>query len=611
METSNADMSGTGDYFPSGSMPESLVDQYDGQYGMGSHGMFLLFLDFDTYFLLVTDKFPKGMVENNDGSGCQPNIPATSANLQAGEDHSERLKKEADGLFAGIALLNELEPLEDVDERNVWSTPTQSIDNSLSRLRPEPSGKGIICLNCRHRPYSRAFPCTLRDIKTHLRDCPFNANFGDTNQLLEAIETIQERPASMTLITSLQRRCERIQETLASIPEIDDYLYRLEVLSGGSVNCILPGCSSPENISTFDIKTHFRVYHCPDFEGSLNEEFCSKMRDAIDEKCRRPWTQYLMSIISTNNGEHARKVSQVSQVSRVSLLEQKPSWEQMRVLRTLRSRFIMNHRLFLQRTATSSSDRLKRLRSSCRSSSKLLNTGILTLQEIMNDKSPSTLKEVFSFISLSNAMMWTMQARGCPVKSSLSNIDLEQCKMSLRDPEDRLAFDELMSFMWVELIEDQSTRTQYDYNLGFIGESTYVSQNPYLWDFDHGLGSFWLKKSAKHLRFTAEKLLDASLANEDFRFGDWLNFPADHLFNQKTNFDSENSIRETSWIDSQEIPQYSNVEDRSAANPPEMQSFSADGDQTVLVQLQSLSYTVLFLQCISFLICKFFLASLF
>ncbi|KAH8784451.1 hypothetical protein BGZ57DRAFT_883797, partial [Hyaloscypha finlandica] len=208
----------------------------------------------------------------------------------------------------------------------------------------------------------------------------------------------------------------------------------------------------------------------------------------------------------------------------------------------------------------------------------------------MNDKSPLSLKEVFSFISLSFAMTETMQARGHITNLALSEADFTVCKNSLGNEEDRIALEELISLMWQTDNEKPLSPEDIPPYLSPFGQ--------YIWEFIHEATVI----PHGSLRSTAERLLEESVANKDFCFGDWLNFPEDDWISRKGNLDLVNLSHEASWIGSLEIPPDLNFGDPNAANPPEIQPPLLEENQNVLMQLQGLMYTVLFMQCTSFLI---------
>jgi hypothetical protein len=538
-------------------------------------------------------------------------VPPDPQYFDAEPSHRDRLKREAEGLFAGVTLLNEIEPLEDIDEPNVAqshderpSNNTQLINDFLYQLQPAYSSEGIFCQRCDLYPFcSRPFPCTSRDILQHFKHCQFLPTPGDAEEHFhEALEAFLEQPESKTHITNLQQKGRKIQEKiqngLRSLPDIDDFLCNLNYLPSGKVKCQRPACANLDGFKPdySSYKTHFILHHCANFEGALQVKTIFEIESSIKSQLKRPKTASIMA----NIREHARfgipieqRISdlthpQLKYPSEIrnsntahSLEIKKPSWEQLRVLRTLRAKFIVNHRQFLQRTASSCSDKLQDLRKSCRRYADLLDTGLLTFKAIMNNECPSSLKEIFAFISLSYAMVGTMQAKGKPVDFCLDRKEMTRWRSSLRN-EDLDTFDELVPLLWPEL-------------------DTYQDEYPHYWYL------FPINLVDAPLRYTAERLLGESSADESFCFDDWLGIPnTDTSLFQPRNFDSVASPHDTSWMRSPEMqpPLDSNSRHRNPSSPSEMQHTDSDGVGTTLEQSQCLAQTVLFVQAISFLICE-------
>jgi hypothetical protein len=393
--------------------------------------------------------------------------PTVVPDLQFPEDvrsHHDRLNREAEGLFAGVNLLNVMEPLEDMDDSEDDFTANRIVGDFLRGLGPLPS-EGIQCpwvfghINCEGR-----FPCTSRDIEDHIPHCQLFQPLQGSEHFYEDLEALLQQPESKNLVADLQRQCSIMKEALCSLPDIDDFLCRLEALPNGNLKCQQPKCADWEEIKPdFDlIKLHFRLYHRSNFRGAFCSGTIQETNAKINSQMKRPKTASIMANILenlptrsaiaqrildfTNLPKHTSGIGNSS--SKHQLQIQRPSWEQLRVLRTLRAKFVVHHRQFLQRTANSSSDRLQELRKSCRRHAELLDTGLLTFKAVTNNESPSSLKEIFAFISLSYAMAETMQVRGKPVEFCLDAVEMECWRICLDDWRDCEIFDELVSLLW-------------------------------------------------------------------------------------------------------------------------------------------------------------------
>ena len=122
---------------------------------------------------------------------------------------------------------------------------------------------------------------------------------------------------------------------------------------------------------------------------------------------------------------------------------------QLNILRLLRTEFNSLHRRFRRLTARSKFG-LKKLRKHCMSPAELLNTGILTSKDILLGNTPASLKELFSFITLSYAMAAVRETRGS-VSFSPTVSDFSIWRHSISKESERQTFDELISIMWPDV----------------------------------------------------------------------------------------------------------------------------------------------------------------
>jgi hypothetical protein len=532
--------------------------------------------------------------------------------------HYDRLKKEADGLLPGVTLLNEMEPLEDIDEPGLGHShdymdleTAQTVEDFLNRLRPTSCGEGI---GCSWDPFDgrfaceSSFSCTIPAIQAHFQDCTLLQDFTVKEPLYEALKVFLGRPESKTRIANLRQQCRIIQAGLRSLPDIDNFLSQLIYLPSGNVKCGQQACADLDEFLPVShlVRNHFHLYHCSNFKGALRRDTHDEICRAVDAQLQRPETASMIAKFQSTITEGTEtlapatlKVYLESENSNKEYYFQvpKPNWEQLRVLRTLRAKFIVHHRYFLQRTASSCSDELRELRRSCRRYADLLGTGLFTFKAIMNNESPLSLKETFAFISLSYAMVGTMQARGKPIKFCLDELEMQRWRSNLLTRRDRDTFEELVSLLWPEL-------------------NKYQEGNP--WDLDQSwdmlifsiFGSVHRNMERRSpLRSTAERLLQESSSDENFRFGDWLNFSnTDTSSFQPGEFDLVRSLHDTLWTRSPEIQQPSDLHSRHGkiSGRFKIQHTDTGEDGSTLEQLQGLAQTVIFIQAISFLICEIF-----
>jgi hypothetical protein len=260
----------------------------------------------------------------------------------------------------------------------------------------------------------------------------------------EAVDVYLEQPESKIIIRNLQQEGRNIRDGLRSLPDIDDFLCQLTYLPSGNLKCQRLACHKSDGFepSYSGILAHFRVFHCTNFEGASRAYIYNEIHRRVDLQLQRQKTWDMIAYILSQNPSKIQGSSTAH-----SLEGHKPSWEQLRVLRTLRAKFIVHHRQFLQRAANSPSSGLQELRNSCRRYADLLDTGLLTFNAIMNNESPSSLKEVFAFMSLSYAISEKMQANGKSVSFCPSRSEMYHWRNSLPTEKERRTFDELVSLM--------------------------------------------------------------------------------------------------------------------------------------------------------------------
>jgi hypothetical protein len=215
----------------------------------------------------------------------------------------------------------------------------------------------------------------------------------------------------------------------------------------------------------------------------------------------------------------------------------------------------------------------------------------------MNDENPSSLKEIFAFISLSYAMTGTMNSRGKTATFCLDSRERSRWSEPLESSLDHEAFNDLLKLMWPDLFKEDREISCYS---SFYRRSF----DWYTYNFDWTVSNFGSTQSP--LRSTADRLLLESSSDEKFRFSDWLKFSDPDLSTiQLENHDLVGSLGSPSELFSVGTTESRNPYDpgpyQRNTHSPETPPESSDSPAAFSL-LQSLAQTVLFMQALQFLI---------
>lgn len=205
------------------------------------------------------------------------------------------------------------------------------------------------------------------------------------------------------------------------------------------------GCSHSDFMpSAEEILTHFREHHeCIEFSDDLFN-FYERVYMIVVGGYDNTTMHLINSLLKKCREQSSRWREYVHDVYRYFSRER-----QMNILRLLRTEFNSLHRRFRRLTARSKFG-LKKLRKHCMSPAELLNTGILTSKDILLGNTPASLKEVFSFITLSYAMAAVRGTRGS-VSLSPTVSDFSIWRHSISKESESETFDELISIMWPDV----------------------------------------------------------------------------------------------------------------------------------------------------------------
>lgn len=487
----------------------------------------------------------------HDGKPRDPTESFTKADLSC----------EAEGLFAGVTLLEEVEPVWEPTTRkwNDWFRVDDCAELAckfLHSLRPSKLGDGIRCVLGAHRGYGglcdRSTSCTADGIRKHFMNCVLAYHMDIPRDV--ALSAIVDNPNIVAHLLALQWQCQIIRENPISTPSIDDFLGTLAYSTNAhSVICPHPGC--PDNVQfgpedlrrtkseeASPLQLHFRRFHCSNFDGAYDSDMMRFLDGSIQAQCSRPATQATLDEMSARlsraraddtyavllaNGFFGRPTDDRQQTPALvqqAILDERaqqnstrtwarrstssndssdqllgstntelrmPRWEQLRVLRSLRARFILHHRRFLQLTAASDDSDVSGLAERLKSYRPLLQTGLLTLRAVLNGEKLFSLDELLGFVGLTFAMAETMKAKGKNVDFCQDSLEMLGWQACLRSDAEMNTFGEVIHLMWPQL-------------------ATFLRHDLYrdILDFS--------------LRDCANELLQVSSTDNDFRFSDWL-----------------------------------------------------------------------------------------
>jgi hypothetical protein len=330
---------------------------------------------------------------------------------------SFNLLAEVDGLFAGLNLLNDIEP--DEDEDNLSDMDGSDIDED------------------------------------DLEDDDFeHPQPADTISKQPPPQSGDHVPASIW--TDLADQIRRLSPSVnLKIPNFRQYIKLLQTSMPGQVTC--RSCRPYKDDTFFcswrNVRDHFLYCHCsPGFMYFASErtlDILQRLMEQPDSKSR------ILALFTASDGTtppphrlSGRRTSPRPSLQTPKIFRDKTKAGQWQCLREIRDNFKSFHRRCLKICRGSDQPVLRRFRKKCGRANDLLNTSILTLRKILRGCSPTSLKEVFAFIALSCAMKSksTKANEFCP-----SQEDLLAWKTGVPDRKSRYVFDMLIPLLWPEL----------------------------------------------------------------------------------------------------------------------------------------------------------------
>lgn len=340
-----------------------------------------------------------------------------------------------------------------------WTPNNPRVDpfiRYLTYLTPTKSGS-VECPSCH---WSFDSELQLDDISSHFQAC-------DLEKLDMTGEVAQNEPQEA--VDRLRRRCLAIQArreqlriaTQARLPSVDGFLDQMRPFCDGRLACIGPGCryDQPFDASWDHLKSHYEDCHAhrllqdEDIRDLLDvDSHLSCYKDDIEklfaraQACREEWASMGHFARFIRNERCTQSLKCDNSVYR-RLLEM----PQFGVLKDVDKVFRSRYRKFRRLAAKSSLPGLpsftKELGRKYPNPKDLRRLGTGTFKQVLRGSSPSTLLEIFAFISLSQAMATVMGRRGVRVDLDPGTIDYLAWRDCIKDDLDRSQYDHIL-MMW-------------------------------------------------------------------------------------------------------------------------------------------------------------------
>ncbi|KAI8654175.1 hypothetical protein NCS56_01374100 [Fusarium sp. Ph1] len=338
----------------------------------------------------------------------------------------------------------------------------------LEKLRPTKKGT-LECPSCRWSCDGEFCPS---HIQHHFRYCHVgNISHADKGHLKprvwKALDHLMRDPESREIVETLRARCSDIQQNRQQLrnaaqkphlPSVIVFLTQLRTFCNGQLTCIGPKCKGAHFFSASwgDLRSHYESYHADyllqdeNFRGKL--DVLSHLADhnmSIERlfgKARRRRDSWVSMDNDAREMEEAR--CRWSLECESSAYRRLPKMPQLGVLRdvtkVLRSRYRRFQRLAAESLSADLTSFAEDLKEKYPKPKELRRLGTRIFKQVIQGTSPTTLIEIFAFISLSQAMATVMRRRGIPVASDPGTIDYLAWRTCLNDELDRGLYDKIL-----------------------------------------------------------------------------------------------------------------------------------------------------------------------
>ncbi|WAO95811.1 Hypothetical protein NCS54_01345500 [Fusarium falciforme] len=291
-------------------------------------------------------------------------------------------------------------------------------------------------------------------IRSHFRDCYLKGLDMAEENVVE-IEPQEITDKWRSCCSDDQADCERLQ---VYMPSIDGFVDQLRTLCNGRLVCIDPKCKAaqPFDAAVDNLRVHYQVYHDGRF---LPHEDTGDLLDVTSHLALQAWkierlfakAQALSDKwVSMDNKarDMAKERCRWSLERECSAYGRFQEMQQFGVLKDLnkvfRSRYRQFHRLVSKSSSTDLALFTNGLREKYPKHKDLRRLGTRIFKRVLQGSSPTTLLEVFAFISLSQAMATVMKRRGIQVDLSPGTIDYHAWRACIEDEADQRLYDQIL-----------------------------------------------------------------------------------------------------------------------------------------------------------------------
>ncbi|KAI9769614.1 MAG: hypothetical protein M1839_003616 [Geoglossum umbratile] len=353
--------------------------------------------------------------------------------------------REIEGLFAGVGLLNELEPLLDEDfVPDLHDVPP-------ARRTPEPNPWGSPATDPPHfARFYRWGDCW------RLSDGTMVKVFAGTDYEHVLCARCWSHDCYTCELFFFVDHSETIRQFISTLGPIDSKHVRCDL----GHNSPLADSAIPANEQA--LLGHFRdhhvyidtryVYQAPSTDGFHWEDVIS----APDSYLQSQLADAFLREYRSKQGWLEERL-QLSEIKPGGIIA--TNQHQFEAIRVLRRVFNTTHRKFLRLTKDHQEEGVRRFRAKCRDPVELLDIGILNFREIQYGLVPSTHKEVFASVCLASAMSRTMELQG-KLRYLFDTSDLSVWTDAVA-PDDRWIVQSVVDMLWPENMGDPTVLNQY------------------------------------------------------------------------------------------------------------------------------------------------------
>jgi hypothetical protein len=309
-------------------------------------------------------------------------------------------------------------------------------------------------------------------IQHHFRYCHVgNISYADKENLKprvgKALGHLMGDPESRKIVEALRARCSDIQANRQQLrnaaqkprlPSVIVFLTQLRPFCNGQLTCIGPKCKGTHffDASWDDLKSHYESYHAgyilqnEDVRGELDvQSHLARHERSIGRLFIKARARHEEWVSMDNYAKESVKVRCTWLLEyECSAYRRLPKMPQLGVLRDLNNVLRSHYRRFNRLAAESLSVDLtsfaEDLKEKYPKPKELRRLGTRIFKQVIQGTPPTTLMEIFAFISLSQAMATVMRRRGIQVASDPGTIDYLAWRTCLDDKTDQDLYDKIL-----------------------------------------------------------------------------------------------------------------------------------------------------------------------